>query len=510
MVAPAAPTSSSRISQASTITALPPELLVIVRPPPSASNAMNLQVQLIVPQPVSRIVSRQSGEYSRSDSGTSTPGSFDAVAHASIGPSAGLQRSQSIRSDKSTRSSRSARSASIASSATGGNSTRRVVPLYNLEFHNLLTTTVTDAGTDAKVAKFLKRGVEVLDLGILDPTELSPPSSPELVPSRSISTAASSSPEPPSSFLSRFKRLSFKPSSANLAAPVFGKSESSSSLSTAASGLPIVPLFRTASNDPHPPSNGGPNHTRGYTWTVRKWLRKDLEGKAGARALEEVRFEWRRGSKRRPSRTNLPPNAPSLASPSTSPSSGGLLPIPSDSPPLEVPRSSSPYSRDGHSAEGEDRTLDPNNLVRRNGRPASTTGARTPETDRSRSPAMWESGDSMSDADSGCESDPEDSERPWTCEVVYGPKSNERRLLLGTLVPAPHHPRLVASLTVPFNLSPIALGEFDPARGSSNEGLNVEEMKDVLSVTCLWLVTRESLGGLGKRRKAEAGKWKMG
>ena len=94
------------------------------------------------------------------------------------------------------------------------------------------------------------------------------------------------------------------------------------------------------------------------------------------------------------------------------------------------------------------------------------------------------------------------------CEVVYGPRNSERRLLLGTLTPAPYHPKLVAQLAVPFSLSPIALGSFEPGSGSSNEGLSVEGMKDVVSVTCLWLIVRESLGGVAKKRKGDAS-WRM-
>lgn len=46
--------------------------------------------------------------------------------------------------------------------------TRKVLPCYNLEFHSLQPSVVTDAGTEAKVAKIHKRGVEILDFAILD------------------------------------------------------------------------------------------------------------------------------------------------------------------------------------------------------------------------------------------------------------------------------------------------------------------------------------------------------
>lgn len=142
------------------------------------------------------------------------------------------------------------------------------------------------------------------------------------------------------------------------------------------------------------------------------------------------------------------------------------------------------------------------------------------------------------DDDDGEDSDPEDSERPWTCHLVQSvsgifPSSSSpkpspplstdgsptspshspaiKRIHLGTLIPAPHHPKLVATLSVPFSLSPLALGT--PKAGGmwgASEGLSVEEMKDCLSVSCLWVVVREGLGGLGAGGVSKGAKWKLG
>lgn len=49
-----------------------------------------------------------------------------------------------------------------------------IVPLYNLSAHNVMTNTVLDAGTDAKIAKFHKRNLEILGLAILDCIEVWP------------------------------------------------------------------------------------------------------------------------------------------------------------------------------------------------------------------------------------------------------------------------------------------------------------------------------------------------
>ena len=47
-----------------------------------------------------------------------------------------------------------------------------IIPLYKLQAHNVMTNVVLDAGTDARVAKFLKRSLEVIGLAVLDPMEV--------------------------------------------------------------------------------------------------------------------------------------------------------------------------------------------------------------------------------------------------------------------------------------------------------------------------------------------------
>jgi hypothetical protein len=160
--------------------------------------------------------------------------------------------------------------------------------------------------------------------------------------------------------------------------------------------------------------------------------------------------------------------------------------------------------------------------------------------------------------DSGEESDPEDSETPWTCTVKirrlaihrthshglsFGREAREEkereeqaqwerskkevlRIKVGTLSPTPHHPKVVAMLKVPFPLPDVdiermvahkreggpgspktgALGSFlhvsctDTVRGYVGPGLmlTAEEIKDVVCSTGLWLVVREGFGGVGK------------
>ncbi|KAF9528734.1 hypothetical protein CPB83DRAFT_853662 [Crepidotus variabilis] len=140
------------------------ESFVFVRPPPSKSNhPLNLQVQLVPPnaKPPTGVVD-----------GPTTPTS--ATSNASSGSDGtSLHRTSSNRSDTSTFNNSSTTSfSSIASSTTSSSSRRAIIPLYNLQAHNVMTNVIVDAGTDAKIAKFQKRGIELIDVAMLEPVEV--------------------------------------------------------------------------------------------------------------------------------------------------------------------------------------------------------------------------------------------------------------------------------------------------------------------------------------------------
>ncbi|ORX34341.1 hypothetical protein BD324DRAFT_142015 [Kockovaella imperatae] len=104
--------------------------------------------------------------------------------------------------------------------------------------------------------------------------------------------------------------------------------------------------------------------------------------------------------------------------------------------------------------------------------------------------------------DSGDESEPEDSETPWTCSVWI--KRTGLRIPLATLTPAPHHPKVIGVLKIPTELDLVRLGfGADAVERRSLEaiGLSEENVKDVVCVTAMWLVAREEFGGLGKKRR---------
>ena len=152
---------------------------------------MNLQVQLINTGSASQPIQASSASIISSiNNRSNTDISFNAVAEASVGGQAsatphmhtasnteqidqdnnpletlnlgstGLSRSASVRSTRS--------AISMSSSHASGSSMRKVLPCYNLEFHSLQPSLITDAGTDAKIAKIHKRGVEILDFAMLN------------------------------------------------------------------------------------------------------------------------------------------------------------------------------------------------------------------------------------------------------------------------------------------------------------------------------------------------------
>ena len=136
--------------------------------------------------------------------------------------------------------------------------------------------------------------------------------------------------------------------------------------------------------------------------------------------------------------------------------------------------------------------------------------------------------------DAGDLSDPEDSETPWTCTLVVSRLGNSSgalsargspdgsggsdgatvRVRVATFSPTPHHPKVVALLKVPFPLPDIIVDRMQVCRRAvSAQGiarpswnadppdglvLTAEEIKDIVSSTGLWLVVRESIGGVGK------------
>ena len=171
---------------------------IIVRPPPAKNNhPLNLQIQLVPPRQrdsasrsATSVSQRQSGEYTSvsveaqalSSSPSPTISAFGLPSPgANHPPSHDLVRVTSIRSNHSDRSAGFYASTLNASSVNSFTSTasssstaapRRIVPLYNLSAHNVMTNYIADAGTDTKVAKFQRRALDIIRVGIWEPVEV--------------------------------------------------------------------------------------------------------------------------------------------------------------------------------------------------------------------------------------------------------------------------------------------------------------------------------------------------
>ncbi|KAF7369796.1 hypothetical protein MVEN_00312100 [Mycena venus] len=639
------------------------ETFIFVRPPPAKSNhPLNLQVQLVPPN--SRgpsgltSASRQSLDLSASapttpagsapttpvDSAPSTP--VIATPNEGYESGAPLTRTASNRSTASSTYS----SNSTASTSSTTSSRRMIVPLYNLQAHNVMTNIIVDAGTDAKIARFTKRGIEMLDLAVLEPVEVyagggapegappptssgisnrtvggrpsisgmsgnltvpgtnggsSRPGTPDPTSSQASLTSSSAhshhsrplsahEPEPvtapgtPQSkrklFGNLFKRkdapavaspgggdlltptatpghtrtrssLGGRPVSPNPSASVPRTSISSAQRSSVdlsaddtlvappvAGRQPILGLLASVSSPVHPPK-GRPGL---YVWVVKRWMKGEgggllavakgmVKGQSGDHDLTgevEVRFEWKRGkAKRRREKEKEKERAER--------GEGGEIGSVSSRRQASMSNLVTPQKRLSMSMISRQSSFSA----------ASEDGHLVDPSARRRSLHH-------ADEDSGDESDPEDSETPWTCTVKvrrvaahqthhsrtnshlsFGGRNKDQqaqleerdqeqeerdraqwkkevlRIKVGTLSPTPHHPKVVAMLKVPFPLPDIDVERMvvhkrDPGHGSLNSapgmkpghGLTItaEEIKDVICSTGLWLVVREGFGGIGK------------
>ncbi|KAJ7270630.1 hypothetical protein B0H12DRAFT_1093165 [Mycena haematopus] len=638
------------------------ETFIFVRPPPAKSNhPLNLQVQLVPPNSRGPSglsnASRQSLDISASgpvgtESAPTTPVESAPTTPVTSNDDQGYQAGASLTRTASNRSNASSTysSNSTASTSSTASSRRMIVPLYNLQAHNVMTNIIVDAGTDAKIARFTKRGIEMLDLAVLEPVEVyagggppehapgtsgfsnrtiggrpsmtgmnagggltvpganggsSRPGTPDPTSSQASLTSSSAhshhdrslsshdpvepaaTPGTPQSKRKLFGGLFKKKDAASpvpsdshtflMPTPTRGHTRTRSALGgrpaspagvprtsmssahrssidlpagdetivvpTVVGRQPILGLLASVSSPLHPPK-GRPGL---YVWVVKRWLKGEgggllavakgmVKGHPGEHDLTtevEVRFEWKRGKAKRrrerekEARENGGGGGGSL---SRRQASTGNLPTPQKRLSLSGISRQSSFSTMGASEEGY---LD------------------APAKRRSLH---------HGDEDSGDESDPEDSETPWTCTVkvrrlaAYHSRTHsshslggrggheqedteqdERdraqwkkevlRIKVGTLSPTPHHPKVVAMLKVPFplpdlNVERMVVHKRDPGRGSLNAApammkpgpgglmISAEEIKDVVCSTGLWLVVREGFGGIGKVNRKGDG-WRI-
>ena len=143
------------------------QTFIFVRPPPSKTNhPLNLQVQLVPPN------TKPPGGVTDNDGDTTTPNSGNSANSKYTSDGAPLARTSSSRSSVSYTSTSYGSSTTSFSSFSSTSARRTIIPLYNLQAHNVMTNVIVDAGTDAKIAKFQKRGIELIDLALLEPVEV--------------------------------------------------------------------------------------------------------------------------------------------------------------------------------------------------------------------------------------------------------------------------------------------------------------------------------------------------
>ncbi|GHJ84244.1 hypothetical protein NliqN6_0646 [Naganishia liquefaciens] len=382
----------------------------------------------------------------------------------------------------------------------------------------------------------------------------------------------------------------------------FAQSGHTTTLPAIQYGQPTLGMSPIITNIPSTVSHQRPQV---YTWTIKRWtpselsMINDLTSKlaplisadtAAATAVRgEVVFEWRKAVSKSAAvsrttiRTSIQQNSPSITDEKRNLSGARALQLPPDSSrpgSLAGSRRSSYFNADAHlqpSTASASRSSSPGVLRKKSsaGESAiSTLSSKVSFDDRAMIresseapgkatikkcaadpvPTSASFGIPSTHADVE-DSDPEDSETPWICRV-YVPGSRTvnadgeikaRGKTVGTLFPAPHHPRIVATIKIPLELGQIATGigalispiasfhaptEFSMPLPSASKSarnslsspavtgsgqiqqqsmdyslkqeeiiLTEENIKDVVSVTAMWLVSRE-FGALGKKKKS--------
>ncbi|KAG8851405.1 hypothetical protein FRB91_007985 [Serendipita sp. 411] len=449
------------------------ESFVIVKPPPTVSthHPLNLQIQYI--------------------------------------PAAGVEQPRRRRTSSSSEKS--------GSESSSGNSTTRnngrIVPLYNLHTHShgLLANSICDAGTDEKIAKFHKQGVEVVNVGLFAPVEAWSSSSldPEDVPSatrdRDFMDIPALTAEPPSIEHPSPSRRLFGKLFHSKQQPQYPNSDLSvtplpSDYHPEYALPPILGTAPTLLSRTLPPVG----RATSYTWLCKRWCKEGdeswlsqalhpIQDKCGV----DIRIEWARGNRKDrdgPSRQSSLGNLQAEAD-------GDLPPVPS------LP-----------------------SLISEEARGRSSVSLPVPSTPLfGRRKGSNGSGSACRMSDVEDDSDPEDSEVPWICTfVIRAGKSrpsspvaglkatadNPLRIKVASLAPAPHHPKVVAQFKVQYPLPDVDLLDavliqrqgLPGAVESQPAGkhiLTAEDIKDIVCSTSLWVVVREGFSGLSKKQKRQ-------
>lgn len=455
-----------------------------------------------------------------------------------------------------------------------------IIPLYNLQAHNVMTNVIVDAGTDAKIAKFQKRGLEVIGLAMLEvietvkgaswmsddkhaqgqghqallttdghtptsshvslnsnATQESPPlsqhhphQSPPLTPQHTPQPAEKSgarrlfgkvfrkkgdanngSPQPNSPYLhspssnrsplpsmDRDASVSTTPKAQNKRSSLLLASSAhaqSPSLSDQQASPALAAQQQQTVLGIQPTIYGGvavagPEGVRfrptRYVWVVRKWLKGPptgvtlpvgglMSGHSVIDSLLEISFEWTRASLSRPHGRSKAKDKDTKEGRGKRRSGTGLS---SNTPSLSSLKKASGRSSESRGRRSSELDPEAGRQDRRTRSPASvhTNTTATTEDGSPRRRAERDEDDEDEDEDS----DPEDSETPWTCQLVvrkmHGAtarrlshvsddgrvspvpvSTGDVKVKVAAIVPAPHHPKVVSLLKVPFPLPDIII-----------------------------------------------------
>lgn len=455
------------------------ESFVIVKPPPTVSqhHPLNLQIQYIPPG------------------------------------AEGQRRKASSSSDSESSSSKS-------SSRNG-----RIVPLYNLHTHShgLLANVICDAGTDDKIAKFHKHGIEIVSVGVFAPVEtwssgssLAAEDLPSAtrnssfidVPSLLTDNTSESIPSPQATRRFLGKLFSKQQQQQQTTAPEPPPTPTSPDYHPQFALAPVLGTVPTLLSRTLPPVGRAISHT----WLCKKWCKEGDENwltqalniTGQDRCGVDIRIEWARATNKRD------------GGPSRQASLANLQAEDLEVPPVPSVQSSSTEELRGRSSFNL--AIPPSPLFgRRKGSSGSASMTRM---------------SGMSDLED--DSDPEDSEVPWVCTVVIRPgktsgstspsaplpptatraksRGTPLRFKVASLAPAPHHPKVVAQLKMQYPLPDVDLLDavILPREGLPGAPetqpvgkhiLTAEEIKDIVCSTVLWVVVREGFSGLSKKTK---------
>ncbi|WFD42012.1 hypothetical protein MPSI1_000649 [Malassezia psittaci] len=518
----------------------PPEELIIVQPSIKRQHhhPHNLQIQLISRGRTNSNPNSDSGhDGTRSRSNSST----------SVHSTGILKRANSTSSARSFHSDASGNSSSAASS-------RRAIPLYNLDFHQIRATHILDAGTDQNVAKFTRKGVEIDGFGLLQPQEKVYHSSkapapaiplPLPLPTHSITashTVAELSEQrnsleslrthdthvaessrgtllnedsvrtPHQKLFSRIRKFG-KHLRANRNTdekPEMSHAQSFHAMPRSAA-TPTLDLTQTNEAQDITPflavSPTAPTHAQGqsqaiahlspgagiangkitsaYVWHIKKLARNDESRQVSSKSdphalLSQIwrqfnsfareghaieippphailpYFEWVRDFNHSPASSRQP--SPDASLPTTTLASNAETSTKPALSSMTEPRSSPTI-------------------------PADTTSQPLTSTTRARTPSPRRH---------GTDSPVDNLEPQYTSWTFFLVLDEATRIPIGQLTPAPHHPLVVCKVSLPSPLPDLR----HTALGFDQLGFSREELRDIVVVTSVHLVIRESIGSL--------------